>query len=219
MCAFGANATFVSYDGKYQTLIEHIIITAESVDTVSRYEILDDDSLNVSRHRLIVSRLVFPTSSMCNKPYSVPRTNWRKATAEHMALYEVQLSNELRNNVQVERASFACEDDINKVYDDIVGAMTKCGDSAIPKSKFRSYLKPYWNRELTNLHKCMKEKRNIWILNGKPRHHEHHAYAEYKNAKRIFRYPHRVAVEAYCDKREGEIDEAAEIDIESSGGW
>ena len=44
----GANATFVSYSGEFKSMIDHMIIPVECVDTVSICCILDDDALNVS---------------------------------------------------------------------------------------------------------------------------------------------------------------------------
>ncbi len=38
----GADATFVSYDGIYKLLIDHIVIARENIDTVISCEVVDD---------------------------------------------------------------------------------------------------------------------------------------------------------------------------------
>ena len=47
----GAKSTFVSYNGMFETLIDHIFCPVEILDTVISCDILDDDCLNVSNHR------------------------------------------------------------------------------------------------------------------------------------------------------------------------
>ncbi len=57
----GANATFVTYDGLFQSMIDHILIGCEQTDTVVTCEIIDDENaLTVSRHRPIVCVLQLP---------------------------------------------------------------------------------------------------------------------------------------------------------------
>ena len=55
----GAFSTFVSYGDFYESLIDHILVPDTGLDTVSYCEILDDDVLNVSRHRPIVCEICY----------------------------------------------------------------------------------------------------------------------------------------------------------------
>ena len=45
-----------------------------------------------------------------------------------------------------------------------------------PTKKFKSYLKPYWNTELSSLHKDMKTKRRSSLEAGKPRNCNNTSY-------------------------------------------
>ena len=56
----GANDTFVFCNGMFHSMIDHIVIPVECVDTISDCFILDDDALNVSTHRPVLCSLNFP---------------------------------------------------------------------------------------------------------------------------------------------------------------
>ena len=57
--------------------------------------------------------------------------------------------------------------------------------SCFPKSKFKHYLKPYWDRELTIASKANKAKRWEWLMAGG--HNYGDQYVQYKCAKNYFR--------------------------------
>ncbi len=59
----GAKSTFVSYNGEHESLIDHIIVPIGSVDLVNACEILDDNELNVSRHRPVSCIIALPNYS------------------------------------------------------------------------------------------------------------------------------------------------------------
>lgn len=63
----------------------------------------------------------------------------------------------------------------------------------------------------------MKQKRAIWVSNGKPRGNNSHFYKRYKEAKRLFRRKHRSAIDTYLKNKIEEIDRLAEVD--SSMFW
>ena len=65
MCS-GASASFVSYDDAYTSLIDHILLPVERIDTVISCKILDDHVLNVSRHRPIVCSISVPLADFIN---------------------------------------------------------------------------------------------------------------------------------------------------------
>ena len=50
----GGSASFVSYGGLYESLIDHILLPTQRLDTVAYCTIQDDDVLNVSRHRSVI---------------------------------------------------------------------------------------------------------------------------------------------------------------------
>ena len=56
----GATPTFVSCERQSESVIDHFIIPVEKQDTVKDCVLLDDDELNVSRHRPIYYSLSCP---------------------------------------------------------------------------------------------------------------------------------------------------------------
>ena len=57
----GAPSTFVSYDNTCESLIDHILFPIEQLQCVLACEICDEEALNVSRHRPVVSEVRLPT--------------------------------------------------------------------------------------------------------------------------------------------------------------
>ena len=57
----GANHSYVSYDDIYHTMIDCICIPAGVLPCVCTREIVDDNCLNVSRHRPVLVNLVLPS--------------------------------------------------------------------------------------------------------------------------------------------------------------
>ena len=85
-------------------------------------------------------------------------------------------------------------------------------DSVLPKTKFKPYLKPYWDTTLKDLHAAMRGKRRNWIREGRPRGHTHLSYREYKLTKCLFRTYHRKCAEKFLTELDSDIDQAAEVD-------
>jgi len=77
----GASHTFVSYDNSCQTLIDFICLPSDYTDCITDCIIVDDDCLNVSRHRPVIMQLSLPIyTHVCDD--SVTSDNmicWRKA--------------------------------------------------------------------------------------------------------------------------------------------
>ena len=75
----GARSSFVSYDNISETLIDHILFPIENVQLLNSCEICEDDALNVSRHRPIMTKLCIP--NLDPEPQTVPHSiniNWKK---------------------------------------------------------------------------------------------------------------------------------------------
>ena len=205
----GASTSHVNYNGISESLIDHIILPVEKVDLVIDCSILDDDSLNVSNHRPIVCTVKLPIIPVEFK--SSGSINWRNVQSDSLDSYRqsFNVDNNINNLFQYDIAS---TDNIDTFHDAIVSSIRQITNTCIPKSKFKSFLKPYWNKELTDAHKCMKYKRRVWVSDGKPRGDIFKSYKDYKAAKCAFRKLHRVKVEQYLDGLNAEIDQAAEID-------
>ena len=58
----------------------------------------------------------------------------------------------------------------------------------------------------------MREKRQMWIADGRSRGDSFSSYSQYKAAKRIFRQYHRHCSEKYSKSLNEEIDNAAGLD-------
>ena len=75
-----------------------------------------------------------------------------------------------------------------------------------------TFLKRYWNDSLKELHDVMKEKRVIWLQNGKARGDSFDLYKQYKLAKCAFRKWYMSCAEKYLDHLNEVIDNATGLD-------
>ena len=209
----GTPSTFVSYCGQYTSMIDHILVQNEKVDLVSVCKILDDDALNVSTHRPIVMHLNLPHAEQFLS--DVPcrrRVKWCKVNQEEIIKYRERLNTLCLNRPQ-NVLSPTVENDIDSLYNDISRMVKSASDDHLPSSKkFNKHLKPYWDQSLKDLHKAMREKRKMWISDGRPRGILFSSYRQYKESKRIFRQYHRHCSEKYLKSLNEEIDNAAGLD-------
>ena len=208
----GANSTFVTYDGRYESLIDYILIPVEKMKNVTYCEILDDSPLNVSRHRPVCCSLTLPT---CLEGYasveSGPTINWKKVDQDCVNNYQNKLQNS--DHLQsISRTDINSNELIDQAYKVLTREITAAAQKSFPIKSFKRFLKPYWNQELRNLHNKMKTQRHIWVSKGKPRGIDHASYQEYKEAKRDFRRCHRKIADQFLQSQIDEIDRVAEID-------
>ena len=210
----GADSTFVTYDGRHESLIDHIIIPVEKLHYVSFCEIKDDSALNVSRHRPIHCLFEIPAclSYILDPQVESTKINWRKIDQDSTNAYV----SELENNELIRKHFFEKElnsqPSIDEAYGIIVSEIARAARKCFPVKKYKPFLKPYWNQELCNFHKRMTSKRAAWITDGKHRNIGCESYKEYKAAKKEFRRCHRKCVNKYLQDQIEEIDKAAEVD-------
>ena len=192
-----------------ESLIDHILLPTQRLDTVAYCTIQDHDVLNVSRHRPVICCLQVPqTDLICEDRQS--HIAWHKLDQSALRMYEAELSRLL--TLQPAYLGTDIESCIDSRYNAIIDCVKAVSDSTLPKTSFRPYLKPYWSRVLKDLHAVMREKRRNWIFNGRPRGCNNSSYNDYKQAKRLFRSQHRVCAENYLIEINAEIDQAAEVD-------
>ena len=80
----GAKSSYVSYDGRYESLLDHIIIPSDKLDLVESCEICEDDCLNVSRHRPVFCQLKLPhNQQQIVSPVCEQSINWKKRINAH----------------------------------------------------------------------------------------------------------------------------------------
>ena len=207
----GANASFVSYGDIYESLIDHILIPDVKLDTVISCEITDDHVLNVSRHRPVVCVISIGDTCFenlnCNTESHI---KWKKVDEHILQLYKTKLRSALLNNECDDIADI--HNRIDNRYKNIVTSIVNISDSVLPKTKFRHFLKPYWDQQFKDLHAVMRQRRREWILDGRPRNNDHSSYRRYKGAKCLFRFQHRKCAQNYLNELNRVIDDAAELD-------
>ena len=75
------------------------------------------------------------------------------------------------------------------------------------------HIKPYWTSEVKKAHKNARQKRKIWVSEGKPRGMVYEAYKNYKTAKSEFRSIQQKAIYDHENNTFAELNNAAEHDI------
>ena len=212
----GAKSSFVSYNGIHESLIDHIIMPYETKDIIISCEILEDNAINVSTHRPIVCEITMPLfDNISQDTKSTPRLKWSKASVSNLNEFEYFMNTDSSLN-QLLETDISSTDQIDYIYSVMVESLVKISNNCIPKTKFRKFLKPYWNSELSSLHKNMTTLRKLWVDSFRPRDNST-VYNNYKSAKCAFRRCHRRATDNYLIKLNVEIDKASELD--SSTFW
>ncbi|XP_053395834.1 uncharacterized protein LOC128555985 [Mercenaria mercenaria] len=207
----GAKHSYVSYDDRFVTLIDHICVPVEKIDCVNLCTILDDNCLNVSRHRPVICSLSLPlVIDMKDDIKSKTRINWKKVTDDEISCY-VETLNNTEELLQARYQKIESNDDIDRQYELIVSAITSTSSKSIRKRKFKSFLKPYWNENLSALHNTIKQSREKWLNAGRPKT-GNVLFSEYKQAKKKFRKVHRLNVQKFLEMQNDELDKSAEID-------
>ena len=90
----GANATLVSFDGKSESHIDHIIMPYDKCDLLLNYNIPLDCSLNVSNHRPVICFIKFPNTVLQSVTYEPDYLNWSKVKHESTCLYNQTLQSD-----------------------------------------------------------------------------------------------------------------------------
>ncbi|MCG7877806.1 MAG: hypothetical protein N0C90_15945, partial [Candidatus Thiodiazotropha endolucinida] len=207
----GAKSSFVSYDNSCESLIDHILLPCDKLYYVCDCEIIDNDCLNVSRHRPIFCGIRAPEYQQHPYYSNDLGINWKKVTCDLANEFKTCLnSNEVLQNI--EHCDINTKVDIDNVLSNMTNEVKSTALQCFPEKQFKHFLKPYWSDQLNTLHKDMRQKRADWLICGRPRGIESSAYNIYKNAKRLFRKKHRHAIDEYFRKKVDEIDKCAEVD-------
>ncbi|XP_053388470.1 uncharacterized protein LOC128551599, partial [Mercenaria mercenaria] len=209
----GAYYSNVSYNSSRETLIDHILLSQNDIGCVKACFILDENCLNVSNHRPLVCTLAISVNeNKATKNINANNSiNWKNVKPQNIDKFRAYLnsSNVLSECISREISSTK---DIDELYSKIISTIQEASDKCIPKSKFKPFIKPYWNSDLDRYHKNMSIKRTLWLNENRPRYENCTSFKEYKDSKRMFRTLHRKVVQQYVEKVETEIDTAAEID-------
>ena len=142
----GATSSFVSYGDLYESLIDHILLPVERLDTALSCEILEDHVLNVSRHLPVGCSVCIPSANLDVNNFEFPsHVKLDKLNEELKQSYQSDLEVLLIQNVNVE--GLTCHETLNTKYVHIADCITRSSDS-LPKTKFKPSLKPYWDSVL-----------------------------------------------------------------------
>ena len=102
---------------------------------------------------------------------------------------------------------------IDEIADEICNVMLQASNIAIPKSRFYSFRKPYWDDTLKELHTNQKNLRIAWMNEGRPRGRHHRSFRLYKEAKALFAKTLKMKEMEYDQKRFENIQNDQELDI------
>ena len=176
-------------------------------------EIVDEDCLNVSRHRPVITHLSSPNFEMYKKGATeqasvTHRINWDKVTSHQGSDYRAKVA---YINACTHTHMVLNNSDIDQFYRDVCNVLTDCANAAIGYKKFKPFLKPYWKHELFKQHSLMRRRRAEWCRDGRPRGREHPSYRDYKDCKRGFRRLLRTAFKTHMNSLNPDIDNSAEI--------
>jgi len=177
----GTRETFLPYDGSPGSQIDHILIdNSEFINNISMAIVHDDHSLNSSDHNPISVHLraYIPTYQIQSR--SLYR--WDRANKSWYAEYLDQTVIERGLNDII----ISSEQDIDALCDCIITCLLDVSVTVVPKSRYCSYRKPYWNDQLKQLHLEQLNMRRQWVAQGKPRGLTSQLYVQYKQAKRQF---------------------------------
>ena len=134
---------------------------------------------------------------------------WDKANVH---LYKHELDQALYNN-NVNNMPVDNPKDIDYLCDTLVNTLLNVSNYTVPKSKYCSFKKPYWNAELKSLHKIRKDLRLIWINEGRPRGKTFNSYVNYKQAKRIFATKLKLRVNTYEQEQYHDVSMSQDMNI------
>jgi len=139
-----------------------------------------------------------------------PRMKWNLANPLEISMYESDVSAFLNFTYECKNL-----EDIEKYNELITKSVITASDRYIPKSEFRSHLKPYWKKSgLEKSHQDMRKARGEWIKAGKPRSTDCNIKRKYKDAKREFRKKHRLEKKVYKECIFEETGKSAEMGID-----
>ncbi|XP_033758847.1 uncharacterized protein LOC117341115 [Pecten maximus] len=205
----------VSYTFRpFETVLDYVLIERSSSEKIVSCVVLENNETEIASDHLPV---------ICHMDYQIdvaiidqakPRSNvkytaWDKTTIEDLVQYQLQLSDRLCKIITPDTGA---QLETDSLYEQIALCMTLAAEETVPKRRFKHYLKPFWSKDLSKLHKIAMIKRMEWMNKGRPCGMEHDSYKEYKAAKRAFRNFHDTAQNEYLDVIHRELDEAAEID-------
>ncbi len=210
----GPRFTFHAYDGGPQAELDYILIPEELSGLITRVEVKDDHSFNVSDHHPVLTSIaysVYATSGpdVIYQPHQRPA--FEKAVQQDLISgYEMCLALYLG---EVESPVTDCTpEEVQNFYNHIVQSISAASSRCIPHKRYRKFLKPYWKGVVKAAHGVMGRTRQAWISDGRPRGMEHPTFKRYKEAKDQFRYAMKEEAARFESDHFSSLDSYADID-------
>ena len=140
------------------------------------------------------------------------KLRWDKLSGESMfTKYQLPMSIDLDILYTRYNRPTHSRDDIDNFMQELVGII-KHHERAIPKSKFKSNIKPFWCSELNALKKGKIMAYRNWINAGRPRDPDNDLFLANKTAKKLFRKRLKTLSREYDDEKIREAVKKAELD-------
>ena len=189
-CRVGATGPVETYVGPTgSSTIDHIMVSADLEGGVLSCSTSDDNVLNTSDHRAVrISLEVGKVSAGGRNAAGGRSIRWEKLTREEIqSKYTTPLEPDLLKVIGKLQGSEGTvdKDAIDKCIDEVVKCLNFRG-KAIPTSKFKKNLRPYWNERLTELKKIKVLKHSAWVMRGRPRIKGDIFWEEHKRARKDF---------------------------------
>ena len=200
--------------------IDHCLLSSTLIQHVNKCEVLDDHHLNFSDHLPVAVHL---SSLSCAGTAHVTMTEtaqskvaWTRITSDDLQiLYKDRVSVELKQL----RREYGLTSDVVCVKEDILDSLIdrilwilRESAAKLPQAKYRKFLKPYWNKGLSECKKIVKAHWHEWVSNGRPRDYTNDIFASYKAAKRRYRNAIREAEREYELRWAQDVLKSSEMD-------
>ena len=170
------------------TCIDYIMVPATISPQVRECMVLDYAPLNTSDH--VPVGLVLETGGIpkgVTQENRASRTRWDKMTPEMLNnMYKCPLGRDLDNLYRRHEGLILDEAGIEGLLAEII-ELVKRHARAVPKSRYKCNVKPYWCPELNALKREKVQAYRNWCGAGRPRDPQSPEYIANKQAKKLFR--------------------------------
>ena len=195
-----------------RSTLDYFLVDRELLCNVSCSKIVDTESSSSSDHYPLFMSVQCATddidvNSRALPPFDRACIAWNKCTELDILKYQDEIRRAALSQGDLDAFS------VDELNESIISVLKYSSKSALPKSNFNKFTKPYWSTDLKEAHAHSRRMRRVWISEGRPRGFQHESYRAYKVAKSIFRAKQRLASNMYLNKVYDDLNESAETDF------
>ena len=190
--------------------IDYICVPNTLFQSISNAEVLDIHPENATHHLPVTVTLDIMSSSpeqLTNYAQTL-RIAWKKCTSDNIEMFQNELNRKLDS---LDGPLLHTSDSIDAYAKELTDCMVNAS-VVLPHISYKSYIKPYWNNKLKTLRKEVNRKYIKWTKDGRPRGRHNQTYAEYKEAKRLFRREQRRCIQEYSMREYANMSSTLEQD-------